>query len=1274
MSTEQQDLILDTFPLHGMRLIEASAGTGKTYSIAALYVRLVLGHGREVGGLMPPEILVLTFTVAATQELRDRIRKRLTEAARAFRTGDAGKDDFLNQLLNTYSVDADRERCAHRLQVAAEWMDEAAIHTIHAWCQTMLRQHAFDSCSLFEQEVGGTDAELWQRAVNDYWRRHMYLEHSFSDRLEDIADTPDELARKLRDIRKPSISIRANGKEVAGLSPNAALESLTSWKKECERLIDTLKPGWKESSEEVIERFNEAVKAGYLLKPYKDWQNCERWFGQLDDWLKGQPFPGPEVADQLRPDKVQSKVTKAKAKPNAKAPEHPWLNRLAEVLDSLPPEPRLQTMIWPHVIDWVRDRYRQYKRQRNLLDFDDLLIHLDQALVSDNGERLRQTILGSYPVAMIDEFQDTDPVQYRIFERVYLPERKKPEHGLFMIGDPKQAIYAFRGADIHTYLKARERTGSDDRYTLPRNHRSSHVMVDAVNCLFSAGNGNPVGAFGFRAGDENPAPFREVRSAGCKTMFLVEEESLPESTNVYDGQESARPAPLTFWYQEPGEGLAAIGMGEYREHMAVRAAAEMSRLLNLGLENPPRAGFRANGKGLVGVRPSDMAVLVANRREADAIQQQMRLRGIDSVYLSERNSIFDQPEAVDLLSVLEAAASPRNDYLVRNALGAASLCTSLEELDRINVDEVRLEAEIERFECLGRVWQGQGVLAMIRRLLTDREIPARLVGRGAAGERTLTNLLHLAELLQAENERHEGAQGLINWLMSEIDRADRSENDQHTLRLESDADLVKVVTIFKAKGLEYPLVFVPFPCCYRMPDENTEFLEFHDRQGNRVVEVDGDEQALAMAKREKLQEHLRLFYVALTRSVHACWVGVAPTLYKKGALGKNDRPELHATAPGHLLLGMMTEHERGLSEKGAPPDCLTLLRRLVEKSDGKMCLESEREEIEVVPVSAGHDDEALGPAREYSRKGHENWWIASYSALRHGSDEITALDEAGSAVAANLEEMARDEEADGERSADPRGLEPEPESIHAFPRGASPGNFLHLLLEWAGQSGLARLQADRAMLEEEIQRRVHRRGWSRWQPVLTDWFQAQLAAPIDLGDSSPCLADLKSYRTELEFWLQASHVQATEIDALVTKHTLGGQSRAAFEPSELNGMLHGFIDLVFEWQGRWYVADYKSNWLGPDHGWYTAERMTETVRSRRYDMQYVLYTLALHRLLKGRLGPSYKPAEHLGGAVYLFLRGCTNADTAGVFFEKPDLAMIDQLDAMFRSGEVDHAA
>ncbi|WP_312485804.1 exodeoxyribonuclease V subunit beta [Stutzerimonas nitrititolerans] len=1210
MNADTRPLAL-RFPLHGSRLIEASAGTGKTFTISALYLRLVLGHGGEQAfarELLPPEILVVTFTDAATRELRDRIRARLVEAARVFRE-EAEGDDLLRQLR----ADFPPERwpaCACRLDIAAQWMDEAAVSTIHGWCQRMLREHAFDSGSLFTLTLETDHSELLAQVTRDYWRLHCYpLQGDALSWVMNRWGHPDNLLRSVR----PLFGERA----AAGETSLATL--LDAALQEQARALKALKEGWCEWADEIRQLLDQAVADKVVDGRKIQARYYQNWCEKLRHWSLGD-----EAAldlgtgfTRLTPEGL------AECWKQGSPPRHPALEAMCEL------PRRLKQLAGPdeaarrHAAAWICQRFEQEKRQRAEMGFDDMLTRLDAALQSDNGERLAQVIRTQFPVALIDEFQDTDPLQYRIFDRIYAIEDNRADCGLFLIGDPKQAIYAFRGADIHTYLRARRAmTGRLD--DLDTNFRSSQPMVDAVNRLFQQAEARSEGqgAFLFREGADNPLPFSRVKARGREERWQVEGQT---------------PPALTLWQLPSAEPLANTF---YRREMAARAASEITRLLVLGQQG--EAGF-ARASELAPLKPSDIAVLVRDGSEAQVIRGELARRGVRSVYLSDKDSVLASQEARDLLLWLRACAEPDVDRRLRAALASRSLGLELAELEQLNQNERVWERRVMQFRDYHQRWQRQGVLPMLRQLLHDFGLPQRLMQR-SDGERALTNLLHLAELLQQAAAELDGEQALIRHLAALL-AGEGAAAEEQVLRLESDAALVRVVTIHKSKGLEYPLVFLPFICSFR-PAEGGRPLQLQDGDSRRLV-LEPDEEDIERADRERLGEDLRLLYVALTRARHACWLGIADL--KKG----NAKASLlHRSALGYLLGGGQPLSASGLLASWLEPlekpgECL--LRPAPEANDSSY-REATLEQAEPSwPTPA--------------RRAAEHWWIASYSALRTGDSMESPIERFDDAAPENpAAQKAADDERESVPVVGPVGLAG---SLHLFPRGPNPGTFLHGLLEMAGRDGFAQVASDPAALREQIARRCQRRGLDAWIEPLNSWLGSLLTTPLKLeGDARVSLAELTVYQPELEFWFETQRVDVRQIDALVQRHVLPGVPRPALLPDRLNGMFKGFIDLVFEHQGRYYVVDYKSNWLGEGDAAYTDEAMQATVASHRYDLQYVLYLLALHRQLQLRL-PDYDYERHVGGALYLFLRG-SHAPGQGIHRARPPRELIEALDALFK--------
>ncbi|RDS80876.1 exodeoxyribonuclease V subunit beta [Dyella monticola] len=1208
-----------SLPLHDIRLIEASAGTGKTWTLAALYLRLVLGHGGQPAQL-PRQILVVTFTRAATAELRERIRDRLADAAAAFR-GQHDADAFLQRLIAHYPGADERSAAARRLELAAQWMDEAAIHTIHGWAQRMLAQHAFEG-SESPDEVADENARL-SEAVRDYWRRfYAPLDEAGAACVATLWRTPQALQYAISPLLRQAFSrIRIQGQPLPNVNDLAqVLRQRQAPRLDAEQ---TARARWL-AEVDVIEPLLVAAAQSKLLdnRSFKP-ATVQSDMVALREWAHG----ASSNSDLLKR-YTQEKITAATGKGKT-PPQHAAFAAIQTLLEVWNAEPPLKPLLLSHAIPRIAEHIDRIRDRQAKPGFDDMLRQLDEALTGPHGTPLTDTLAAHYPVALIDEFQDTDPLQWRIFQRIYAD---RAGTALLLIGDPKQAIYGFRGADIHTYLAARDQAQSPT-WTLTTNYRSTPPLVDAVNRVFEHADQWPLGAFAF-GHDEHGLAFQPAHAAG-NTQSLR-----------YDGEPIAALHLQVFPSEKP------MNMGAYRDIASAHAAAQIVDLLQAAQAG--RCVFRDAAGASTPLRPSDIAVLVRDRKEAACMRSALWQRRVASVYLSERDSIYATEQAADVLLWLKACALPASDRAMRAALASATMERSLAELDRLNHDEAYWEWCGEQFRALQTLWQRHGVLAMLHNLLHAFDLPARLLAK-PTGERVLTNLQHLAELLQHAAANLDGEYALIRYLTAQMVRADEGNaqtTEEQVVRLESEADLVKVITIHKSKGLQYPLVILPFVC--RCQDASKDSASpWHDDHGQVWIDLLPDDDVQSRMQRERMQEDLRLLYVALTRAEHACWLGVACVTE-----GQSRASRLHRAALGYVLAG------------GEPIEPDDLLPRL-------QALRGDSPHIHVHVATEPASMQSYHPqrharhrrqARQYTLFPPEPWWIASYSALTHSDGEPTRQAVPETANQDVLTEAARDD-SDWTASDTNYGM-------HAFPRGAEPGTFLHDLLEWVAEAGFAHIAHDSATLEQQIARRCQRRGWQAWISPLRQWLPSLLHTPLALPDGGTLklaeLTDRTRYQAELEFWFEAHRVDAQQLDQLVTRHTLEGLPRPTLPSNRIHGMFKGFIDLIMEQHGRYYVVDYKSNWLGDNTAAYTPLAMREATLQSRYDLQYALYTLALHRLLRARL-PGYDYERHIGGVLYLYLRGVDQAGH-GVHAERLPLALIEAMDRMFAHGVSAHVA
>lgn len=1191
------------FPLHGSRLIEASAGTGKTWTIAALYLRLVLGHGAEAAfaaPLDPSSILVMTFTRAATRELSERIRARLLEAAQCFRGEREADsyDDLLRALRFDFAEGEARERAAYHLSLAASAMDDAAVFTIDAWCQRMLREHAFDSGSLFDEELLADEQSLYQDAVLDFWRREVYpLAGEALDVFLAQWKEPGDLALACR-----SLVERAERLGEPSTAPLAGL--IPDYRKKERAELAALKAGWAQRSDEILGWFEKEKAGGQINGRKLQERYLMPWLDALKVWVNDPEALAPDLKtgwDRLSPEGI------AEAWKGDAADLPGVFAELAALRSALDEREGIKPVLLRHASRSIAERMAQLKQAGHRFGFSDLLTRLRRALEGGNGAALRSRILAQYPVVLIDEFQDTSPEQYRIFDLLYRIADNDKTHGIFLIGDPKQSIYGFRGADIHSYLAARAAT-EGRHYRLATNFRSSRELVDAVNQIFLLAEKAGTGAFRFRAGKTNPLPFEAVAAQGRKDSLLIRGEAA---------------GGLKLWCQadEP------LGSADYLARLAAQCGEQIVSLLN-----DPAAGFAREEGEFARLSPSDLAVLVRDRSEAAAIRRALARRGVASVYLSDKDSVFESAEAKDVLRWLRAAASPLDARLAHAALATATLGLPLERLQRLASDDLSWDVELEALQGLHRIWQRQGVLAMLRRWVHRFALPSRLLAV-QGGERVLTNVLHLAELLQEASLGQDGEQGLIRWFAEQMVEEGGGEADARVLRLESDAGLVRLVTVHKSKGLEYPIVFLPFALSARpVSPRNRSYLELSGRDGERRIDFRMGKATLAEADEARLQEDIRLIYVALTRARHALFLGLAEVSNQS----RNNR--LSQSALGYLLGGTQAQ---SLASVRIALDALA-------RAGHAIAVESIPEPIACTLLAREDLRSPLIAAPDYQAQFERDWTIGSFSALtRQLASRIAPQD----AREARLFEMA-----DAEAPSTPLADQP----WHLFPRGSQAGSFLHGELEWLAGEGFS--APEREHFSTRVAQRCIRSGWGHRATEVEAWLRAIVST--SLPPLGAALSQLRTTVPELEFWFPSERLEVQAFDALCREELLPGVLRTPLPERELHGMLKGYADLVFEHAGRYWVLDYKSNVLGGSDSAYHAEALAGAIAAHRYDVQGAIYMLALHRHLRVRLGDGYDPHRQLGGAIFLFLRGIAHPATHGCFLLPASPDFLSRLDAL----------
>lgn len=1175
-------LNLASINISGLNLIEASAGTGKTWTIAALYVLLLLEKE-----LRTEQILVVTYTKAATAELRERIRRRIVTTLDLYTSGRPTSDDPLEQLLMKDRLQ-NSARARLLLTRALYAFDDAAIFTIHGFCQRALLENTFESGSLFGSDMVSDQSAIVKQVCDDFWRSRILAEpDGFVEQLVSAGYTPEKLARPLEGyFQNPDLKI----------IPQVAEVPLAPLTDERDRLYHLICSLWNSDRAAIIKQVEGARLNQQSYKPSQIEAACN----SFDIWTAGGNAARPNgKLDFFSTRKIVSKMTKT----SAYTPVHPFfalVQQISEVQESI--ENAFKDKIIARQVDfkkWLEQELSERKKQLNQRAFDDLLLDLHLALEAPSGPALAEKLRQRYRAAMIDEFQDTDPLQWNIFKRIGA-ERDYP---LFLIGDPKQAIYSFRGADIFAYLNAGRNVSSENTHTLGTNFRSDARLVKAVSALFMAA------ADPFICQD---IPFHPVNSGRSANDLLL-----------IDGAPDEQ--PFKVWIYPRNDETKTELKPTATRGIVQAVAGEIARLLE-----PERIAVTTSGEAHP-LKPGDIAVLVKSHKQAGLVQEVLSALGIPSVQQGS-STIFETSEALDLLRILRAAEEPHREALVREALLTPSIGLTANQVSAFvesSGEHPEWETWLLRFLDLHTAAASGGMVALVSRLLGGCGVRKQLLSR-PGGERCLTNIIHCCELLhQVELEQGKSLSGLITWLERKI--RGKVKDDEALLRLETDENAVMISTIHASKGLQYPVVFVPF--AWDAPSGKADRALFHNDKGELVLDLAMADENLQRTAAERKAEAARLLYVALTRAEFRCYAvwgaingAVDSPLFKLLHSGSAAKDGKSFSALGDQ--GILDDVQR-LSENGNNGIFTGMMPAMVPVPEYMKTVSAD------TPYTC----------RTLDRPPRDDWHVASFSGMTSGTGHVFEPHDHDSAESAAETAVTAFEQPSGELT------------IFDFPRGAKAGTCLHEIFEL-----LDFTRSDSETITATALSALAGYGFhEKWLPAVSGMVADVTAAQIIPEHQKFTLSKLKrgDWQTEMEFYLPVRQL-APETLQLLFEGVLDGDrfadyyevlNRLSFRQSR--GMLQGFIDLVFTHNDRFYILDWKSNHLGMNPSEYNQDRMHESMCRSAYVLQYHIYTLALDRLLKLRM-PGYSYEKHFGGAIYLYLRGVSaGVPNNGIYFARP---------------------
>jgi exodeoxyribonuclease V beta subunit len=1201
------------WPLDGINLIEASAGTGKTWTICSLYLRLLLERNLTV-----QQVLVVTFTNAATAELRERIRRRLVELRAYLTTVPApAADPFVQALTERllHALRLDRKMLIDSLHLALQSFDEASIFTIHGFCQRALADNPFAAALPMTLELVESDDAEVLATVQDFWRRHVAADCAAADfvrYLHACGDTPQGYANLLkRHLAKPLARIR--WPDDIDTHPVISADSVAP-------AYGLAQASWGAARQQIVELLLSSLPAlnGNTYKEQSVHAAAQCWDRIFRD-------DDPLAAIEDKASLFCATKLAARTNKNRTGPAHDFFHladefvRISKTLSES--HSRQRARLLRRLFDEAGTELRSLKLARRVVSFDDMLTNLHERLHDPAYPEFAMTQRTRFPVALIDEFQDTDPLQFDIFRTIYGAK----ESCVFLVGDPKQAIYSFRHADLHTYLRAKQWT--QKHWPLAHNQRSSEAVLRALNALFE---GNP-GAFILPGLQYTRVDY------GSKVRKRFLDQTLPR-------------AALQVWSLPDGVG-GALHKNQAKRAAFEAAAAEIARLIREGAAGR----ITLDGEPL---RPRDIAILVRSRADGAAMKRVLALLRVGAVEMS-RDSIVLAADAQDLERVMAGILSPSRERLVRAALATDLFGYRSSDIDAVSNDETRLLETLSRFDVYRDIWRSRGFGVMYRKLLSDQRVASRMLAR-SDGERRLTNILHLGEMLNQAAQAQPSPEALLRYFQAA--RKEGGAGDAAQLRLESDQNLVQIVTVHASKGLEYPIVFCPFLC-----DGRTSFggaapegAEYHDANLEPVIDFRGEAIAAEEKKRitsqiksEQAAESVRLLYVALTRAVHRCYL-VA------GSYGSGQSASIRESTRSMLnwlVAGSGMSIADWFDASLSAPAITAAWNGIGAHAAGAI-------DIAPLPRAIGTAvDEALLDATTLSTPAppatvSSGWRMSSYSGLSYGAKSEQSTEDHDARAAAR-----------GGTGEIPAGIADD--DILRFPRGATAGDCIHALFEsvdFTDSTGWERhvdaaLRKYPQIIGPSAEPLPHARLARMLRGLVAHVTDATLVPGLQLRSIGR-----HQRLTELEFTFPVSRLSPIDLNGALKAF---GYRVPALTFKDLNGYLRGFIDLVFEHRGQFFIIDWKSNHLGYEAADYSAAPLERAMSEHGYHLQHLLYTVALDRYLQRRLR-DYDYETHVGGALYLFVRGVRPQwsdpfTTPGVYFHRPTYEAVRSLNRLLDS-------
>ncbi|QCI24498.1 exodeoxyribonuclease V subunit beta [Buchnera aphidicola (Muscaphis stroyani)] len=1154
--------------LNGLKWIEASAGTGKTFTIVLLYLRLLLGVGNQnncIKKLSVHEILVVTFTKKSKEELYIRIKKNIENLYLAC-ISKTSKYNYLNEFLEKIE---NLKEAMYLLKKAKNEINTASIYTIHGFFQQILQLNKLDFHSVFQKKIIENEDDLYLQATEDFWRFFFY---SLPKDIVKIVHQEYKNPEYLLSVVKPFLKLYS----INFTEKFKKNETLTMYHKKNIYRINILKIIWINNIKSILKK----IKYLTINKRTYSESNVNRWMKTITEWaiLKTKNYNIPI------PLKYFTKSVIKKYSNNKNNDQYLIFENIEFLLRT---DISLKKIILFLAIKNIPKFLQKEKKRQSIISFNDLL----KLFLKNVKEKktFRKLIRTKYPAVFIDEFQDTDIQQYKIFDLIYKNSTKTI---LFLIGDPKQAIYSFRGADIFSYLYARSKIQT--QYYLNINWRSSLDIIKGINFLFS----------------QNQYPFllKSIKYTPVVHAF----QNLKMNFTIKGEPQTA----IHFFYNEEKE----MSINEYRQWISKQCAKEICYWLNKA--NKGDALINVKNQETV-LQSNDIAVLVRNKKEACMIQRELKNVGITSIYSSDENNIFKSSDSIELLWILKSIIEPTNEMFLKQSISTHIFKNLLLKTEKKSNKE-SLYFIIEKLYEYYNIWEEIGIFNMIKKIILEYQINHDEMNINSDSQKNI-NFLHLGELLQEKSYLYHKKLSLIRWFQNKI-LEKKNQTNQDQIRIIDHSNIVKIVTIHKSKGLEYPIVWIPFMMDYH-PSKTA--IYHHEKNFKILFDLNQEKRNLKKSEKERIAEDLRFLYVALTRSILHCSIGVA--LIRKKKKKQNVKKFMLRSALEYIINYQNIEYQKTWNDKLNQFKKHSFIK--IKNIKKNYILIEQKKEIYLIQKP-----------EETHEKTKKIWNVTSYTKLY--KENLFFLK--------NKNPFFEEKLLVCDKSKNVRNY-----TTHNFPKGKKVGLLIHDILK--------NLDFIKEINSQWISHKLENYNISqKWNKMLISWIENIISYP--LNNQKIFLSNLKkeNYIKELKFFLPIKNIlKSSKLNKIMKSLDPISHLAPNLKFDSITGFMTGSIDLIFLWNKKYYIIDYKTNWLGKNNNFYSETYMKKEIIKHRYDLQYQIYTVVMHQYLTKK-DKKYNYKSNFGGIFYFFLRS-VNAENKknGIFYIYPDYSLIKQLKILF---------